>query len=122
MKIDLVEANSLAGKILFANLLRSMNDSVTDPNSLILAIKPFFALEFGRDMLRGMDAYRFSVILTRLRRSALPADWYQAVVSHVKTFLTDKSEVSPSYLRNGVASSSERVSNPRLISRTGFPS
>ena len=95
MKVDFVEANSLAGKILFANLLRSMNDTVSDPNRLISAIKPFFALEFGRDMLQGMDAYRFSVILTRLRRTALPPDWYQALVAHVKVFLNDKSEVVP---------------------------
>ena len=96
MQVDLTEANSLAGRILFANLLRSMNDSVNS-EKLILAVKPFFALRFDREMIQGMDAdaYRFSVILTRLRRSDLPAVWYRALTLHVKSFLADKSAVIP---------------------------
>ena len=41
------------------------------------------------------DAYRFSVMLTRLRRSILPSDLYKALVAHVKDFLGDDSSVIP---------------------------
>lgn len=96
MEIDIVVANSSAGKILLANLLRAMNDS-SDGSKLTQAVKPFFAINFIREMFKGMDkdAYRFSVILTRLKRSSLPATWYRALVTHVKSFLTDNSSAIP---------------------------
>ena len=97
MKIDLIEAHTLANKILYANLLRALNDSSANALSLSLAVKPFFAIQFSRELFKGMeaDAYRFSVILTRLRRSPLEAPLYRKLISHVKTFLVDKSAVIP---------------------------
>ena len=97
MKIDLVEANALAARVIFANLLRSLNDSSATPNSLAQSVKPFFAIQFGRDMFKAMasDAYRSSVILTRLRRSSLPSTLYKALIAHVKDFLGDESAVIP---------------------------
>ena len=95
MKIDSVLASSLAGKILFANLLRVLNDSSSSIPKLSEAVLPFFAIQFSKEMLQGMDAYKFSVILTRLRRSILPADIYRELIIHVKTFLVDRSAVIP---------------------------
>ena len=68
----MIEANALTGKVLFANLLRSLNDISATPTSLVYAAKPFFAIQFGRQMPQGMEAYQFSVTLTRLRRSIPP--------------------------------------------------
>ena len=97
MKIDRIEAHALAGRILLSNLIRSLNDSSSTSTSLAQAAKPFFAIQFGRDMFKVMegDAYRFSVSLTRLRRSALPGDLYKALIIHVKDFLTDDSAAIP---------------------------
>ena len=46
-------------------------------------------------MRHRMGAYIFSVILTRLRRSTLPIEWYKALVIHVKSFLVDKPDSLP---------------------------
>ena len=95
MKIDSIRASSLAGKILFANLLRALNDSSSSILKITEAVLPFFAIQFSKEMLQGMDAYKFDVILTRLRRSILPADIYRELIIHVKTFLVDRSAVIP---------------------------
>ena len=91
----MIEANSIAGKILFANILRPINDTSAASTTLAQAAKPFFAIQFGREMLQGMDAHRFNVILTRLKRPILPCDIYKALVAHVKDSLADRSSVIP---------------------------
>ena len=97
MKIDLIEAHTLANKISFANLLRILNDSSASALSLSRAVKPFFAIQFSRELFKGVeeDAYRFSAMLTRLRRPPLEASLYRELVSHTRAFLVDKSAAIP---------------------------
>ena len=81
MKTDSIKASSLAGKILFANLLRTLNDSSTSTLKLSEAVMPFFAIQFSKEMLQGVDAYKFDVILTRLRRPIPPRGFIPRVNS-----------------------------------------
>ena len=67
MKIDSTKPSSFAGKILFANLLSALNDSSSSILKISEAVLPFSAIQFIKEMLQGMGAYKFDGILTRLR-------------------------------------------------------
>ena len=91
----MVESHALAGKISFANIIRSLNDTSATPLIIFQAVGNFFAIQPTQEMIHGVDAYRFSVILTRLKRSILPTDLYMELIGLAKSFLIDKSAIVP---------------------------
>ena len=95
VEIDWEEVYILNARLIFANVLRVLNDSLTNAEAILVAIKPFFAVQFSKKVLAQMDYHKFRSLIARLRRSSLPGDWHAQLVAHIKLAWADDSIAIP---------------------------
>ena len=93
--LDYTEIHILAGRLIYQDVLRAVNDRLSKPDQMIRAIKPFFAVQFSREVVRGIDGYRLKVLVSRLKNSALPGEWYARILAHIKLAWADESIAIP---------------------------
>lgn len=93
--IDMDEIFILTAKLIYSNVLRVLNDSSSPAHMLLKAIKPFFAVQFSRRVVKEVDNYLLKVLLARLKRSKFSAHWYQLLLKHMSVSLTDDSVAIP---------------------------
>ena len=93
--LDMDEVYILTAKLIYTNILRALNDIHSPAHVLLKAIKPFFAVQFTRRVVREVDGYLLKVLMARLKRSSLSAHWYQMLLKHMSVALTDDSVAIP---------------------------
>ena len=93
--LDITEAHILTAKLLYANLLRVLNDMLSSSDQILKAVMPFFVLQFTRKMITSLDSYKFKVLLSRIERSPLPLQWYDSLTKHINVAYADDSMAIP---------------------------
>ena len=93
--IDMDEIFILTAKLIYANLLRVLNDSSYPANELLRAAKPLFAVRFSRTVIFALDNYKLKVLMGRLKSSCLSAHWYQLLLRHMSEAMADDSVAIP---------------------------
>ena len=89
------EIYSLSAKLAYSNLLRIINDPLSKPPAILAGVKPFFAIQFSQTVVRAIDHYCLKTLLSRVRRSSLPREWYNRLLSHIKLAWADDSIAIP---------------------------
>ena len=95
LPIDMEEIFILTAKLIYTNVLRVLNDASTPAHMLLRAAKPFFAAQCPRRVVREVDNYLLKVLMARLKRSKLPAHWYQLLLKHMSVSLVGDSVGTP---------------------------
>ena len=72
LDIDMVEVYTLTARLVYTNALRVLNDRPSSSEQVLKAVLPIFALQFSRQVIGALGAYRFKVLLSRIKRSPIP--------------------------------------------------
>ena len=95
VRVDWGEVRNLAARLIYTNLLRVLNDQKAKTEQILMAAKPFLAVQFSPKVVKAVDANRLRSLMKRLRRSSPPRDWCNTIIAHAKLAWADRSEVIP---------------------------
>ena len=95
IQVGWAEIRILTRRIVFRNVLRVAHDPLSKKDALDAAIKPFFAVQFTKAVVTGVDNYKLMVLMARLKRPDLPREWYAQLFAHAMVAWAGDSIATP---------------------------